>query len=121
MARCPECKRHYCRECVTEHEHRLLCASCIASIEVDEVRERRPIPVRGLIQITAGVTMLWVAFYILGQSLLLIPSEYHDSRNTLLEQIEAMDARDQAEKDQESAEDGPVDEPDADPSPPGES
>ncbi|MCI0613826.1 rhomboid family protein, partial [bacterium] len=26
VVRCPECGRYYCRECVTEHLDRLLCA-----------------------------------------------------------------------------------------------
>lgn len=29
MARCPECRRFFCRECVTEHDDQLLCASCL--------------------------------------------------------------------------------------------
>lgn len=29
--RCPQCGRSFCRECVTEHESRLLCATCLRS------------------------------------------------------------------------------------------
>ena len=29
-ARCPGCRRYFCRECVTEHDGRLLCAACVA-------------------------------------------------------------------------------------------
>ena len=28
--RCPACGRSYCRECVSEHEGRLLCAACLS-------------------------------------------------------------------------------------------
>ncbi len=28
-ARCPGCRRFYCRECVTEHDGRVLCAECL--------------------------------------------------------------------------------------------
>ncbi len=32
VARCPECQRYFCRECVTEHDERLLCASCLRKL-----------------------------------------------------------------------------------------
>lgn len=32
-ARCPVCTRDFCRECVTEHDHRMLCRSCQAATE----------------------------------------------------------------------------------------
>jgi hypothetical protein len=28
-ARCPQCRRFFCRECVAEHRGRLLCAECL--------------------------------------------------------------------------------------------
>jgi hypothetical protein len=30
VCRCPLCARYYCRECVTEHKERLVCAACLA-------------------------------------------------------------------------------------------
>jgi hypothetical protein len=32
VSRCPACKRFYCRECVTEHQGRLLCVQCLSTI-----------------------------------------------------------------------------------------
>ena len=32
IARCPECGSFFCRECITEHDERVLCASCLAKI-----------------------------------------------------------------------------------------
>jgi hypothetical protein len=29
VARCPECRQFYCRECITEHEERVICATCL--------------------------------------------------------------------------------------------
>ena len=29
VARCPECGRFFCRECITEHDDRVLCAVCL--------------------------------------------------------------------------------------------
>lgn len=31
VSRCPECRRFYCRECVTEHDGRLLCVGCLST------------------------------------------------------------------------------------------
>lgn len=31
VSRCPECRRFYCRECVTEHDGRLLCVQCLGA------------------------------------------------------------------------------------------
>tara|TARA_R110001592_G_scaffold11954_2_gene58192 strand:- start:204 stop:536 length:333 start_codon:yes stop_codon:yes gene_type:complete len=83
--------RNFCRECVTEHDHRILCASCIAAITVEEAPLRRRLPLIGLLQLSSAVFVLWTAFYIAGQALLLIPSTFHDSGDNFLSQIEAMD------------------------------
>ncbi len=32
VCQCPECGRSFCRECVTEHQSRLLCAACLARL-----------------------------------------------------------------------------------------
>ena len=32
VVRCPECGRFYCRECVTEHDDRMLCSRCLEQI-----------------------------------------------------------------------------------------
>ena len=88
VARCPECKRHYCRECVTEHEHRLLCASCIAAQVGDTNASARRLPFRGVAQFMTALLLLWLGFYTMGQGLLLVPSTYHENRETLLERIQ---------------------------------
>ena len=79
VARCPECKRYYCRECVTEHEGKVLCASCLnlKSAEIHSSRNYVAIFIR-TIQGLAGLTTLWLLFYYLGQLLLLIPTSFHE-------------------------------------------
>ncbi len=32
VAMCLECKRHFCRECITKHEERFLCTTCLTKI-----------------------------------------------------------------------------------------
>jgi len=73
VCRCPECGRSFCRECVTEHEARLLCASCL----VAAARARRS--PRGVVRrllpagmALAGVLLAWTVFYSAGEALILV-------------------------------------------------
>lgn len=79
VARCPECTRFYCRECVTEHEDRLLCAACLVKISEPSIQPRRNFrTVAVLIQSAAGFIILWAVFYYVAQILLAIPSPVHE-------------------------------------------
>jgi hypothetical protein len=73
------CLRYFCRECVTEHEDRVLCAECLKKeVARESVRPggfRRLL--RGLLPV-AGLLIAWLFFYALGRTLLLIPSAVHD-------------------------------------------
>lgn len=77
-ARCPECGRFFCRECVTEHEGRVLCSGCLAKTQGAGTAGRG----RGILGKTAAlvvsVTALWLLFYVLGRGLLLLPSSFHE-------------------------------------------
>ncbi len=78
-ARCPECGRYYCRECVTEHEDRVVCASCLARLTgSQEERGLRLGLVVRLAQCAVGFLALWLFFYVLGQGLLALPSSFHE-------------------------------------------
>ena len=78
VARCPECKRYFCRECVTEHEDRLLCATCIRNLKKEtEGKRSSDILLRG-IQLVMSFLILWTIFYYLGKALLLMPDEFHE-------------------------------------------
>jgi len=37
-ARCPECGEPHCRECVVEHEGRILCAACLARLTAGDLQ-----------------------------------------------------------------------------------
>jgi len=79
--RCPDCKRYFCRECVTEHAGRMLCASCLvaaAQTKTHRTRARlRTIVLRPL-QVGASVCLVWLVFYTIGQGLLRIPDMFHE-------------------------------------------
>jgi hypothetical protein len=73
VCRCPQCGRSYCRECVTEHHARLLCAACLATgTPGGPARRRRRTTAAALI--LAGILFAWTAFYLAGEALILITS-----------------------------------------------
>ena len=79
VARCPSCRRYYCRECITEHDDRVLCATCLDKVP-DEGRAGIT-RFSGLVrtaQFGWGLLIVWFIFYYLGRILLLIPSSFHE-------------------------------------------
>jgi len=79
VAICPECKRSFCRECVIEHEDRVLCASCIR-IRLQPPEKKHFILSRlfSVAECCLGFLLLWILFYALGQMLISIPSYFHE-------------------------------------------
>ena len=79
VARCPECASYYCRECIAEHEGRVLCASCLAKLLAGAPASR--LRLSGLItagRVLFGFLLLWLAFYYIGQALLSLPASFHE-------------------------------------------
>jgi hypothetical protein len=77
VARCPECGRYFCRECVSEHEDRVICASCLKRMRKGPARRQRLTGLIRTTQVLIGILMLWSSFYLLGRVLLTIPSSFH--------------------------------------------
>jgi len=64
VCRCPGCARFYCRECVTEHEGRLLCAACVAGVAARPHRRATWLgKLAGPAAAAAGLLIAWLAFY----------------------------------------------------------
>lgn len=83
VARCPECTRFFCRECIVEHEARVICAGCLAKIASSAPIPARKLRFRALIPVgTAGAGLLiaWLVFYFLGRALLEVPDDFHASK-----------------------------------------
>src|SRR3954469_6971134 len=79
VARCPECRQFYCRECITEHDDRVICATCLRKITATpEARRVSFAWLLPLVQVTMGMIVLWLFFYLFGAALLSIPSQYHE-------------------------------------------
>jgi hypothetical protein len=80
VARCVSCGRSYCRECVAEHDGRMICASCL--------RAERAVPQRTsgawwrvagrALHTTVAVIVAWLFFYATAQVLLDLPSPFHE-------------------------------------------
>jgi hypothetical protein len=78
-ARCPVCRNAYCRECVTEHEGRVVCASCLKKMPTATAASRRRIArLAGGVLPILGLLLAWLVFYGVGRVLMLIPADVHD-------------------------------------------
>ena len=76
-ARCPTCGRFFCRECITEHEGRVLCALCL------KATEKKPFAARiawltWAFQLGMGLLVAWLFFFWFGLALLSIDSSFHN-------------------------------------------
>ena len=78
VARCPECHRHFCRECVTEHDDRVVCTACLSVLAGNKAKGA------GLSRIIRGFVcaisflLLWFMFHLAGEGLLSLPDEFHE-------------------------------------------
>ena len=78
-ARCPLCRHSYCRECVTEHEGRVVCAACLrhmlgARPKTGGRWRRLLLPALPAL----GLLIAWLVFYGIGRTLMMIPASVHD-------------------------------------------
>jgi hypothetical protein len=79
VARCPECARFYCRECITEHDDRVICAACLKQITRLPLTQRRGfVGVTRLFPCLVGVVTIWFFFYLIGDGLLRLPTSFHE-------------------------------------------
>lgn len=78
-ARCPACGECFCRECVVEHEGKVLCGPCLARRATrGAARRERWRGLRHAGRSAAGLLALWLVFYGLGALLAKLPPEVHD-------------------------------------------
>lgn len=79
VAVCPECRRYFCRECVTEHKDRVICAACLrASQTAGQERISLLHAAFVFLQAVFSFILLWFLFYGLARILLYIPSSFHE-------------------------------------------
>ena len=79
VARCPECGQCFCRECITEHDDRVVCAACLKKLTRQSVA-RHTILVRLLhfARCVFGIMIAWFFFFLIGDGLLKLPASFHE-------------------------------------------
>ena len=78
VARCPVCGKFYCRECIVEHDGRMICARCLLPGEAPRRKGRFLSGMVRAFQLLTGVLVLWLAFFLMGRALLNLPSSFHE-------------------------------------------
>jgi len=79
VARCPECGLFYCRECIAEHDDRIICAACLRKPLKRTEQKRRPLAWLGhAAAFCLSLMLAWLMFYWCGKILLSIPTRFHD-------------------------------------------
>ena len=78
VCRCPNCARYYCRECVVEHEDRLICASCLRRLSAPAPRVEAIRRATGAVSFLSALLLAWLFFYYAGRVLILIPADVHE-------------------------------------------
>ena len=73
VSRCPECRRFYCRECVTEHDGRLLCVRCLSSRPVAGAGREGTRWALWMLAALLGLMAAFVHFYTVGYVLQQLP------------------------------------------------
>ncbi|MDH3973148.1 MAG: rhomboid family protein [Deltaproteobacteria bacterium] len=88
VALCPECGSYYCRECVVEHDDRLLCSSCLDKLFTPKKKKGFRFGIFASTgQFLLGFILLWFLFYSVSLVLLSTPSSFHEG--TIWEKWEA--------------------------------
>lgn len=80
VAVCLDCHRTFCRECITEHQDRVICSSCLKKASRPPLIQRlRLIGFLGdVVQGLCGLLIVWMCLYGLGRLLLQLPSSFHE-------------------------------------------
>jgi len=78
-ARCPSCTNFFCRECITEHDDRVICAACLRKLVRPPLFQRRGLAeVLRLGQCALGLLAASFFFYLAGEALVSLPSSFHE-------------------------------------------
>jgi len=78
VGRCPECRNFYCRECITEHEGRIVCASCLGELASKKRKSSLRFTLTRPALVVVSCLFLWSIFFLFGRALLLLPDEFHE-------------------------------------------
>jgi len=69
-ARCPSCKHDFCRECITEHDGKMLCVNCLKKTSKKKKSQKKLIvPIIYTLMLIAALMMIFLCFIWLGRSI----------------------------------------------------
>lgn len=85
-ARCVGCETFFCRECITEHEGRMLCVECHRKLAQTDPKpspkKSRDLPALAplwfLGRALLGWLFMWALLAFIGLIILKMPAEFHD-------------------------------------------
>jgi hypothetical protein len=72
VCRCPQCRRCFCRECVTEHENRLVCAACLRASAQGAKAPRARGRAAEIGMALGGLLLAWAIFFGAAESVITI-------------------------------------------------
>ena len=75
-AKCPVCQRYFCRECVTEHDGRMTCTTCVAAAK-EVVTHGRGSMLLLALGSSGGLLLAWLVFYYAGMWLAQMPDSFY--------------------------------------------
>ena len=79
VARCPECGQFFCRECITEHDDRMICSACLRKLTAPVETKRRNFALAWRFSAAVmGLLIAWIFFFLIGRALVNIPSKFHE-------------------------------------------
>ena len=80
VCQCPECGRSYCRECVSEHQSRLLCAACLTRVSQSTVRRRSSLGrLAAPLLAFGGLLLAWMVLFGAGESIIILAEHAEQS------------------------------------------
>ena len=77
VARCPRCTQALCRECVTEHDNRMLCESCLRTVIQPTAPDSKSNNFAMAVVAAAGCLLVWLFFLATAQILAHVPAAFH--------------------------------------------
>ena len=78
VARCPECGHCFCRECITEHDDRVLCTACLKKLVRVPLTQRAAFAnLIRICQCALGILVVWFFFFVIGEHLSRTPDSFH--------------------------------------------
>jgi hypothetical protein len=84
---CLECRRAFCRECVVDHDGRLICAACLARLNAPAAGRRGALRrLSSAVGVAFAILLCWILFYMFGRMLMLAEPAHHGFDDTELEQ-----------------------------------